>query len=83
MSQKRIGFLEQFQYLPTEQYLPYRTDRRKWPEKHTSLRLMQFLPDQKDGHRGVLLIAADVDGTTRMIEFSYNTNISDILDELK
>ena len=31
----------------------------------------------------VLLISADVEGATKMIEFTYNTNISDVLDELK
>ena len=45
--------------------------------------LMLFFPKGYESPMAVLLIAADVEGTTRMIEFSYNTNISGVLDELK
>lgn len=45
--------------------------------------LMLFFPKGYDAPMAVLLIVADVEGTTRMIEFSYNTNISGVLDELK
>ena len=31
----------------------------------------------------LLLIAADVGGETKLIEFTYNTSISSVLDELK
>ena len=45
--------------------------------------LMFFFPKGHDSPMAVLLIAAEVEDTMRMIEFSYNTNISGVLDELK
>ncbi|SMX22802.1 hypothetical protein [Boseongicola aestuarii] len=45
--------------------------------------LIFYFPKGYDSPMAVLLIAADVEGTMRMIEFSYNTNISGVLDELK
>ena len=44
---------------------------------------MFFFPKGYDSPMAVLLIAAEVEDTMRMIEFSYNTNISGVLDELK
>ena len=45
--------------------------------------LIFYFPKGYDSPMAVLLIAAEVEGTMRMIEFSYNTNISGVLDELK
>ena len=45
--------------------------------------LIFFFPKGYETPMAVLLISADVEGATKMIEFTYNTNISDVLDELK
>ncbi|MBT8459084.1 MAG: hypothetical protein KJN60_05395 [Boseongicola sp.] len=44
---------------------------------------MFYFPKDYESPMAVLLISAEVEGTTRLIEFSYNTNISGVLDELK
>ncbi len=45
--------------------------------------LVFYFPKGSDAPMALLLIAARVDGEIKMIEFSYNTSISAVLEELK
>lgn len=45
--------------------------------------LILYFPAGYETPMAVLLIGAEVEGQTRMIEFNYNTNISRVLEELK
>ncbi len=55
--------------------------RREAPGFHQDL--VFFFADGVDGPVAVLMVSAEVDGEERMIEFSYNTNISDVLSDLQ
>ncbi len=45
--------------------------------------LVLYFPKGSDSPMALLLIAAEVDGAYRMIEFTYNTSISSVLEEIK
>ena len=45
--------------------------------------LVFYFPAGSDAPLALLLIGAEVDGQVNLIEFSFNTNISDVLDDLK
>ena len=45
--------------------------------------LVFYIPEGYDAPMALLLIAAEVDGEAKLIEFSYNTSISAVLEELK
>jgi len=55
--------------------------RRESPGFHQEL--VFYFPRGHDAPMALLLIAADVGGKARLIEFTYNTSISAVLDELK
>lgn len=45
--------------------------------------LIFYFPKGFDAPMALLLIAADIDGEAKLIEFTYNTSISSVLEELK
>ena len=45
--------------------------------------LVFYFPAGSEAPLALLLIGAEVDGQVNLIEFSFNTNISDVLDNLK
>jgi hypothetical protein len=55
--------------------------RRESPGFHQELAL--FFPRGFVGPVALMMIAVLVDGEPRMIEFTYNTNVSGVLEELK
>lgn len=55
--------------------------RREAPGFHQDV--IFYFPKGSKAPLALLMIAADVDGEARMIEFNYNTSISDVLSDLK
>lgn len=45
--------------------------------------LVFYFPAGSEAPMALLLIAAEVDGETKLVEFTYNTSISEVLDGLK
>ncbi|NNF77557.1 MAG: hypothetical protein HKN05_05965 [Rhizobiales bacterium] len=45
--------------------------------------LVFYFPAGSDAPLALLLIGAEVDGQVNLVEFSFNTNISNVLDDLK
>lgn len=45
--------------------------------------LVLYFPAGSDAPLALLLVAAEVDGQVNLIEFTFNTSISDVLDSLK
>ena len=55
--------------------------RRESPGFHQDL--IFYFPKGSPAPMALLLIAAEVDGKTVLVEFTYNTSISDVLSDLK
>ncbi|NND22436.1 MAG: hypothetical protein HKN18_16215 [Silicimonas sp.] len=55
--------------------------RRESPGFHQDL--VFYFPAGSPAPMALLLIAAKVDGEMQLVEFTYNTSISDVLDDLK
>ncbi|MCG6884477.1 MAG: hypothetical protein LJE62_12055 [Silicimonas sp.] len=55
--------------------------RREAPGFHQEM--IFYFPKGSPAPMALLLIAAEVDGKTRMVEFNYNTSLSEVFSELK